>query len=623
MLYIFKKIFRHKLISIFFPCIIAGVAAYGISHWVFCHAPITTDANSYVFQAHNFLRGMITRTYPSFPEIFIHKQIILDKHIGWVSRYAPSHPLWLMPGVLFGDPYLMSAIGAAIALLIMAKCASLLGISRPASAFLLLCSPYFLFTFGTLFSHTSGMVASSLMLLAYILWRRTGLIKFAILAGLAWGWLFHNRTFTAFCIAIPFGIDSIIWLWKSRTKKMFFGAIAFALSAAGCVLLLMAYNYVVLGHSLSMTHIFYDKSEALGFGKRHTGGVVIYHDLINGLSYLARNVKLLDKWLFGFHGSLLLFTAFIIIGWHRAWTPLFIGSTLAVWLGYILFWYPGPHETGPGYYFETFPFLYIAGCFGLSRLWSWFNRFPKCRLISATFLACLLAITSVLFMFREGKKLRSRFYERGQMISCLRSAPLNSLVFIDPGPETDYVAFNPVGEESDPLAIRSRDGSNKAVIKHFPNRKPFLLEKKESHFQLSPINIDKPYQFKISGNKMCGQTGSNINHKKIRIVQAGKHKAGWFAYGRKAYVFPGRFEIHYDMEIFNYAGNKPIAAVDVSMNGGRKILAHADIIGKTPPEDIVLKFTSDDFHIVEPRIYYNGNADVALHFIRICEDSNE
>lgn len=68
-----------------------------------------------MFQARIFLEGALARPLPPLPHLFDHEMIILDERIGWLSRYSPGHPLWLMPGVAVGILRLMrSSIAAAL-----------------------------------------------------------------------------------------------------------------------------------------------------------------------------------------------------------------------------------------------------------------------------------------------------------------------------------------------------------------------------------------------------------------------------------------------------------------------------------------------------------------------------
>lgn len=608
------------LVQYVFPALLAAAAAYIIGSVVFCQAPLTTDENSYVFQANNFLDGVISRPYPDFPDIFWHKMIIMNEEAGWLSRYPPSHSLWLVPGVFIGNPYLLVALGAGLALWMIAKSASLLGCNPVVPALLVLCSPFFLFTHGTLLSHTSGLLASALMLLFYILWRRTGSVKYAALAGLAWGWLCLNRTYTALWLAIPFVADTLIRLIRYRNRKELLGAFAFALSAATGVLLLLIYNYLAAGNPMTMTYLYYDSSEGPGFGPRHTGSIVIHHNLRRGLANLLTNLSLLDRWLLGFRGSAIVLAVLAIAGWNATWTPLLLSSAVCVWIGHVFFWYAGTQETGPAYYFETLPYLIVAAALGASRLWTWCQRFRIFRSVAAILAACLLVITSGSFMLRTGRKLRPDYSKRAQLTALMRAAPSGSLIFVEPGPHTDYIAFNPRALDSDPLIVKTIYGSNKAVMKRFPDRKFFLLRAGDRP-ELVPIKPDETYHFVIAGPYMHRRTGTNLSLPggKVRAAHAGKHGAGWLAFGRRAYVFPGRFTLSYDMEISGCPSNDAAVVLDVASRGGRDIHACRKILGNIPRSSVVLEFTAQGFYTVEPRIYYTGHGDVTLHSLRIME----
>ncbi|MCG2660754.1 MAG: hypothetical protein L6437_10980, partial [Kiritimatiellae bacterium] len=153
--------------------LLAMVAAYILGHWFFFDLPFTTDENSYVFQAHNFLEGHVARRMPPVPWAFFHPMIICDEQVGWLSRYPPAHSLWLAPGVLIGNARLMSALAAGLSVWLITGCALLLNIPALLISLLLLVSPYFLFVHGSLLSHTSGILAVSLMLWAYLKWAQS------------------------------------------------------------------------------------------------------------------------------------------------------------------------------------------------------------------------------------------------------------------------------------------------------------------------------------------------------------------------------------------------------------------------------------------------------------------
>ncbi len=72
---------------------------------IFHKTPITTDENSYLFQANIFKAGKLKLDFPTNvpAEILWKRMIILDDKVGWVSRYPPAHSLCLIPGLLLSD----------------------------------------------------------------------------------------------------------------------------------------------------------------------------------------------------------------------------------------------------------------------------------------------------------------------------------------------------------------------------------------------------------------------------------------------------------------------------------------------------------------------------------------
>ena len=248
--------------------LVAFAAAWWLYRNVFHCAPITTDENSYVFQAYNFLAGVIARPLPPLSGLFFHEMIIQDDRAGWLARYPPGHPLWLLPGCLFHQPHLMVALAAALSVGVMARTGALFG-RREAwlAALLLLCSPFFLFTHGTLLGHTSGLLAALLLLYGFLRWQLTAAPGFAALAGFGWSWLLLNRTFTALWLAIPFGLYALLCLWQRwRDKSAWLGTVLFAATACAGIGGILLYNKLSTGQALLMTYLMYDPSEGPGFG---------------------------------------------------------------------------------------------------------------------------------------------------------------------------------------------------------------------------------------------------------------------------------------------------------------------------------------------------------------------
>jgi hypothetical protein len=138
------------------------------------------------------------------------------KRAGWLSRYPPAHSLWLLIGILAGAPHLAVSLAAGLSVWIFSSTARPVNLHPLLLAAIMVFSPYFLMMNGTLLSHTSALPASCLMLWAYISWKITKNKRYAFIAGMAWSWLFLNRTYTGLLIALPYALDAIFDLARNR-----------------------------------------------------------------------------------------------------------------------------------------------------------------------------------------------------------------------------------------------------------------------------------------------------------------------------------------------------------------------------------------------------------------------
>ena len=614
------------------PLAIALTTAWLFRH-VFHSAPITTDENSYVFQAYNFLAGVVARPLPLIPNIFYHEMIIQDDAAGWLSRYPPGHPLWLLPGCLFNYPHVMVALAAGLSVWLMARTGALFG-QREAwvAAVLLALSPFFLFTHGTLLSHTSGMLAALLLLYGFLRWQLTGGIGFAALAGLGWSWLFLNRTYTAMWLAIPFGVYALWRLWQGRRKKShWWDTMLFAVTAISGIIAMLFYNKLSTGDARLMTYLLYDPSEGPGFGLKHLSGVAGVHTLSHGLGFLWSNLKLLDLWLFGFAGSLLITFTLALLGWRTRWTPLLLAGPLLVWTGYVGYFYPGPQETGPGYYLETLPFLLLAAALGVTRLLDWLRTHMRRWLVIVLPVCACCSAANICFMYSRGQQL-SIFNRRiGDILTCIRAAPKNALVFATEegnpyaGLHHGLSIFNPQGLDSQPLVVRSLGPGDQLLCRLFPDRKPFRLQAIGT-LRLEPF-AKIPYFEQRSCINVHSRTGirdlGGTQHDQWQLMaKAGQHREEFLAFGDEFIVFPGRLVIGFDISISNAPPAQPSVTLDIAMNGGHTILASCNLTGTVArlPE---LSFTIPREGRVEPRVYYHGVGDVIFRGFLLREQSTE
>jgi hypothetical protein len=601
--------------------VLAAGLAYAVSQRVFHQAPLTTDENSYVFQAQNFAEGRIARPAPVFPKAFAHRMIILDADAGWLSRYPPLHSLWLLPGLWLGDPYLMSALAALLSVLLVGAIARRrlgAGFGSLLAPLLLVLSPYFIFMHATLLSHTSGVLATTLMLWAYLRWRETGSWRDAAIAGGAWGLICLNRTFTALCLCLPLALDALWILWGQRTLARLIGVAVFAASAAAGVGALLVYNALAVGDALTMTYLFYDPSEKLGFGLRHTAGIPIDHTFKNGLIYLRDNVVSLDRWLFGMPWGLVVTAALIAIGWCRRTSLLLVACTLSVWGGYIFFWYPGVRETGPVYYMETLPFVVMAAASGLVRLGA--SARPGVR---GLFVMGLLMVAgnAVRFAQSEGETLASTYGERAELRRIIDAAPARALVFVPRDSHADFLMLNARGLDSEPLVAKPVPGQNMAIVRYFADRPVLRLQRHPKphlvvHEEKATLNVD------VHGSGFHRHTGENATQGDVgvRIGRRSNDAPGPLAFGIYAHAYPGRFACHFDVEVSHALADDVVGAtLRIMADGGTRVIAEKDIAGALLAGGVTFALDLKDFDVIEPVVIFTGKADVTLRRVTIKE----
>ncbi|MDP8237127.1 MAG: hypothetical protein P9M08_12150 [Candidatus Erginobacter occultus] len=609
----------------FFSYLAAAGLAGGLSLWaakaIYRSTAMSSDENSYVFQAHCFAEGRISRPYPEpFARAFASYMIILDREHGWLSRYPPGHPLWLAPGIWLGEPRLMVILAAGLSVILLGSAAKQIAISPWAVIVPLLVSPYFISMYGTLLSHTSGFLYVSALLAAYLAWKRTRRPLYAALAGLAWSLLFLNRTFAAGLVALPLGLDALVTGARRWNRRALAGLFLLAVASTAGVFAYFEYNRRAVGDPLTPTYLYYESSEKLGFGPRHTQGKTIYHTPEKGMLEMRDNLLDLDLWLGGFRGSLAVALLLALLAWNPNYTPLLLGSAFSVWLGYVFFWFRGiPEVGGPVYYFESLPMIFLAAGSGLGKLHErLIRRFPRRRLVWPL-LAVLAGLNTALVLQGQVRKLSAPQAQRRALLDTLADAPPKSLVFLEniDFPREGEIVYNPRGLESDPLLARGGGGRMaNAWLWHqaFRDRSAFLLDGRTPG-RLIPLNLEEePVEIFWDASRTHRQVGANETDgegRSFRVAYPGS-ETGFMVFGSYLALIPeSRYRASFEVRTDERGA---AIRLDVTIDHGRKIIAEQDL-ELAPGEDrlCILEFVTPPRMVWgEPRVKYLGGGKVMI-----------
>lgn len=608
-----------------FLLLAAGVFAFLLSLWathaIYRSAPVTSDENSYLFQAHCLAEGRIRRPYPDLSGALAHYMIIMDQEHGWLSRYAPGHAIWLAPGAYLGQPRIMIYLAAALSVILLGIAARQINVPPWAAVIPLVLSPYFINIHGTLLSHTSGFLFTTATIAAYLAWKRTGHRLHAGLAGLAWSLLFLNRTFTAGLIALPLAIDALLTGYRRRRERLVLGGVVlFAAAALLGVLAYHGYNWLAIGDAGTPTFLYYEASEGLGFGPRHTQRLTVEHTPARGLLNLWHNIVEMDLWLWGFRGSLVAALALAVTGWKRKFSPLLLAPVPLVWGGYVFFWFQGIAEVGgPVYYFEVLPMLILAAGAGLHRLSQKLGRQSK---VVLPLLLLAAGGQAALFLDREAPRLRAPQEKRRVILDTLASAPPSSMVFVENmrTPRMGEVIFNPRGMASDPLVVRGRGNSNPWLWRHAGDRTPFLLDGTTPE-RLVALGYDHPpseVSWEAAATHRLMGGNERVPGGRIFRVAGPGPAGGPVTFGRYLPLTPGRYRAWFELQ----AGEEGAAIrLDVAADQGHLIMAE-ETLDLPPGAELVhrLEFTTPERVLWgEPRVYYEGRGKVMIGRIGLEE----
>jgi len=306
----------------------------------------------------------------------------------WYSQYPPGYPLILLLGLIAGIPWIINPLLAALTIIMLYYLGREMYSENEGrlAAVLGAISIWFLLTSSTMLSHTSSMLFFTVFLLYLTRSLDRPSLGRGLTAGLALGIAFLARPFNVAAIAVPFLAFYCVRSLPDLRRRLpnVAGLAAVSFIALSC---LLVYNTLTNGHPLSMGYIVsHGKEHGLGFG--HQGYLGIPHTPERGLLLIGENLGAINRYLFGWPITSLLFIVPFFMPTREQKQYREIDGLLA--LGFLslticLFFYWGTViYVGPRMYFEAFPLLILMTARGLVKTPAFLLKlFPSVPLAAA------------------------------------------------------------------------------------------------------------------------------------------------------------------------------------------------------------------------------------------------
>ena len=337
---------------------LAMAGALAVRLWVLKEAQVADEESTYLFIARTLLQGRVLNPLPADPELFEHRHVVLGAR-GWFGSLSLGHPLLLAAGEALGALRLVPALvtGATLAVTYQVGRRVFSPLEAGLGALLLLLSPQFLATGGTLLSQTTSTLATMCGVWAVVRAREGQGRGHPILGGLALGYCALVRPLPGLLFLGVAGAYCVVTAPRGEWRRAWPRELSRLGLAAAPVLVLGAVFLCVTARQWG------DLLPAIRF--------LLDPDLagqaapVEGRTASSVGAALLRQsfWLFGWPVSLL----FVPLCRRRPGVGLFAGLLLAGYGCHVLVPRTGMATTGPISVAELVPLLALMSGSGVFR----------------------------------------------------------------------------------------------------------------------------------------------------------------------------------------------------------------------------------------------------------------
>ena len=447
-------------------------ASLGFRRLVLEGQPIADDEGTYLFIARTLLKARLVNPVPADPDFFRNQFIVLNEH-GWYGKYPIGHPLLL---ALFEGLHLRDLAVPLVAAGSVPLCYALgkrwFGAGQAlAACALLVVSPHFVWTAGTLLSQTTAGFFLLLGCYGALRAQESQRVHVAALAGLAFGFGVLVRPLPGALFAALGCVWALSWL-RDAPAGARSGALVRALTLCATAALggvaVLAVNYAQTGGVFSS-----------GYREVH-GHMAIMSNQDAQLAHSVLGAALRESfWLLGVPGCLL--PVLLARPVRAAW--LFWGP-FAAQLAYRML-YPKTvvASTGPIYITELVPFVMLAVVSGVQRVRC---ALPAWQLRAAPVCVAVVLTAACMFVPVQWRTLRRAVEVRSLVFRMLEQSHAeralvfsDALVFPSSGHSWAYFPDNPSPDLDDPVIFVRMPRANVLLNiqnfwqRRFPDRRAF------------------------------------------------------------------------------------------------------------------------------------------------------
>ena len=463
-----------------------------LAWFVYQGHPHIADEVAYLYHARYFAAGQLTMAPPPVPPAF-EVDLMENQPDKWYAVPPMGWPAALTAGVALRAPWLVNPVLAGLNILLSYLFLGELYPRRIARiGVLLLCvSPWYVFMAMSYMNHTFTMTCTLLAFLGVARARRTGLARWAWLAGAGVGVASLIRPLEGLIV----GALTAAWALGVGGKRLKFPALA-ALAAATVLTgaLTLPYNQKLIGQATASPIMRYmdlhhgHNSNAYGFGPdRGMGwptdaypGHTPFESLINAeLNGSSLNVEL-----FGWStGSLALMALLILSGGLRRADYLMLAVIAAVMLAYMPYWGNGGGDFGARYWYVMLVPCVALTARGLDWLETSLGRNGRndARATAAVAALCALALVNY-FPWRSLDKYYHYLRMSPDVSTLARIHGFGrSLVLVRGDGFPDYASaaiYNPIDLKADaPVYAWDRNPAVRAeVLRAYADRPVWILD---------------------------------------------------------------------------------------------------------------------------------------------------